>query len=268
MENSYNLDFNDIKLLLEAKTVQYNVLDFIALDPILLPHRFSKKQDIEIIAFIVSLIAWGKRKMIIENGEKLIEIMSNSPYEYVLEYKTGMLEENSFTHRTFNTIDLDFVLRALKQCYTNHYSLEDWFYLRPDEKGIKQRIINFRNEFLQVPHEKRSEKHIANPEKGSAAKRINMFLRWMVRKDNQGVDFGIWNRIPMYELYVPLDVHTGNVARTLQLITRKQNDWKALEELMDNLRKMDPNDPAKYDFALFGLGVNNELEGISEKLQA
>src|SRR5690554_2631488 len=137
MENSYNLDFNDIKLLLEAKTVQYNVLDFIALDPILLPHRFSKKQDIEIIAFIVSLIAWGKRKMIIENGEKLIEIMSNSPYEYVLEYETGMLEENSFTHRTFNTIDLDFVLRALKQCYTNHYSLEDWFYLRPDRKSTR-----------------------------------------------------------------------------------------------------------------------------------
>lgn len=176
--------------------------------------------------------------------------------------------ENAFTHRTFNTTDLDFVLRGLKECYTNHYSLEDWFYLRPDEKGIKQRIINFRNEFLQIPHEKRSEKHIANPDKGSAAKRINMFLRWMVRKDNNGVDFGIWNRIPMYELCVPLDVHTGNVARTLGLITRNQNDWKAVEELMENLRKMDPNDPSKYDFALFGLGVNDELKEISEKLNS
>lgn len=259
MENSYNLEFNEIKDLLNVKVEQFNTVDFIKDDPVLLPHQFRKKQDIEIIGFIVALIAWGKRKMIIDNGNKLIEIMDHAPYEYVMNYETGMLSEKAFVHRTFNTDDLDFVLRALKNCYSTNDTLEAWFALNSNEKGVKQRIINFRNAFMETPHEKRSEKHIANPEKGSAAKRINMFLRWMVRKDEKGVDFGIWNSVGMNELCVPLDVHTGNVARTLGLITRKQNDWKALEELMGNLAKMDENDPCKYDFALFGLGVSGEL---------
>lgn len=259
MEDSFSLEFREITDLLNVKVEQFNTVDFIKDDPVLLPHRFRKKQDIEIIGFIVALIAWGKRKMIIDNGEKLIEIMDHSPFEYVMNYETGMLSEKAFVHRTFNTDDLDFILRALKACYTEHESLEAWFSLSPSEQGVKQRIINFRKAFLETTHQKRSEKHIANPEKGSAAKRINMFLRWMVRKDDKGVDFGIWNTISMNELYVPLDVHTGNVARTLGLITRKQNDWKALEELMDNLRKMDSSDPCKYDFALFGLGVSGEI---------
>lgn len=259
MENLYRLKFTEIQDLLNVKVEQFNTVDFIKDDPVLLPHRFRKKQDIEIIGFIVALIAWGKRKMIIDNGEKLIEIMDHSPFDYVMNYETGMLSEKAFVHRTFNTDDLDFILRALKNCYSNNDSLEAWFTLNTDEKGVKQRIINFRKAFMETPHEKRSEKHIANTEKGSAAKRINMFLRWMVRKDEKGVDFGIWNSIGMDELYVPLDVHTGNVARTLGLITRKQNDWKALEELMENLRRMDDTDPCKYDFALFGLGVSGEI---------
>lgn len=260
MDDLYNLDISEIKELLDVKVHQFNTIDFIKDDPILLPHRFKEKKDIEIIGFIVALIAWGKRKMIIDNGNKLIEIMGNTPHHFVSNYETGMLSEKSFVHRTFNTVDLDFVLRALKACYSKYDSLEVLFSLKPNEKGVKQRIINFRKTFLETPHLQRSEKHIANPEKGSAAKRINMFLRWMVRKDNQGVDFGIWNTIDMSELYVPLDVHTGNVARTLGLITRKQNDWKAADELMTNLRKLDYSDPSKYDFALFGLGVSGEIK--------
>ncbi|WP_240623423.1 TIGR02757 family protein [Brumimicrobium aurantiacum] len=259
MEDLFNLNNKEIKDLLEVKVKQFNAVDFIQDDPILLPHQFKRKQDIEIIGFIVALIAWGKRKMIINNGEKLIKLMNHAPFEYILDYEKGMLPEKAFTHRTFNTDDLDFVFRSLKRCYQENDSLEAWFQLKDGEKGVKQRIINFRNHFLATPHEKRSEKHIANPGKGSAAKRINMFLRWMVRKDENGVDFGIWKDIQMNELFLPLDVHTGNVARKLGLITRKQDDWKALEELIENLRKMDDNDPCKYDFALFGLGVSGEL---------
>ncbi|PKR81699.1 TIGR02757 family protein [Brumimicrobium salinarum] len=254
------MEIKEIEALLNVKVNQFNTKDFIKDDPILLPHRFQRKQDIEIIGFIVALIAWGKRKMIIDNGNKLIQIMGNAPFEYVQAYTTGMLDDKKFVHRTFNTIDLDFIIRALQKCYRKHDSLEAWFSLKNNEKGIKQRIINFRTAFMEVEHEKRSEKHIANPEKGSAAKRINMFLRWMVRKDEQGVDFGIWKNIDMSELYVPLDVHTGNVARKLGLITRKQNDWRALEEMMLRLQKMNVEDPCKYDFALFGLGVSGELE--------
>ena len=260
MDDFSNLHFDEIKELLELKVKQFNTVDFIKDDPILLPHRFQEKQDIEIIGFIVALIAWGKRKMIIENGERLIELMEGSPFQFVMEYETGMLSDKAFVHRTFNTSDLDFILRALKNCYSNYDSLEKWFYLNDNEEGVKSRIHNFRNEFLKVDHNQRSEKHIANPIKGSAAKRINMFLRWMVRKDKNGVDFGIWNDLSMHELFVPLDVHTGNTARTLGLITRNQNDWKALEELMANLQKMDAKDPCKYDFALFGLGVSGELK--------
>ncbi len=255
MQNPSQLYFDEIKELLEMKVQEFNTVDFIQNDPVLLPHQFQNKKDIEIIGFIVAIIAWGKRKMIIQNGEKLIALMEENPFQFVMNYETGMLCEKAFVHRTFNTVDLDYILRTLQYCYANHPSLEEWFFLNHNEKGIKNRIHNFRNMFMAIPHEKRSEKHIANPVKGSAAKRINMFLRWMVRKDPNGVDFGLWNKISMEELYVPLDVHTGNTARQLGLITRKQNDWKALEELMNNLQKMDPKDPCKYDFALFNLDL-------------
>lgn len=201
----------------------------------------------------------GKTKNDHPKWGKLIELMEGTPYQFVMEYETGMLSEKAFVHRTFKTEDLDFIFRALKNCYSNHDSLEKWFSLKDAETGVKNRIFNFRNEFMKVSHNQRSEKHIANPMKGSAAKRINMFLRWMVRKDNNGVDFGLWNNLSMGELYVPLDVHTGNTARALGLITRNQNDWKAVDELMKNLRKMDAQDPCKYDYALFGLGVSGEL---------
>lgn len=242
---------DELKEYLDFKAEQYNTSTFIESDPIQLPHRFSKKEDIEIVAYLVSTIAWGQRKSIIKNGERLIQIMENNPHEFVLNYTSQKLD---FVHRTFNAIDLDFFFRSLRNIYENG-GLEKAFSTHTEIEGVKGRIVNFRELFLETEHEKRSEKHISNPMKGSAAKRINMFLRWMVRNDKQGVDFGIWKSIPPSELYIPLDVHTSTHGRNLGLIQRKQDDWKALEELMSNLREFDPIDPAKYDFALFGIGA-------------
>ena len=243
---------DELKEYLDFKSTQYNTRDFIDTDPIQLPHRFTNKEDIEIVSFLVSTIAWGKRAMIIKSGERLLEIMEHSPFEFIQNYEQRT--DLSFVHRTFNPIDLDFFFRSLKNIYQKG-GLEKSFSAHDDFKGVKGRIINFRNQFLETEHEQRSEKHISNPEKNSAAKRINMFLRWMVRKDNCGVDFGIWNTIPQSELYLPLDVHTSNNARELGLLLRKQNDWKALDELMSKLQDMDHEDPVKYDFALFGIGA-------------
>ena len=249
------MKFSEIKELLELKSAQFNSHDFIATDPIQIPHQFSKKEDIEIIGLLVALIAWGNRKMIIANGNKLVDIMGGEPHQFVLDYDPYYLHEVKFVHRTFNIVDLDFMLRALKEIYQQHESLETTFSSHPDHPGIKGRIVNFREALLSTPHEARSEKHLSDPLKKSAAKRINMYLRWMCRTDEKGVDFGIWKSIPTSELFLPLDVHTGNVARKLKLIQRTQNDWVTLELLMEQLRKMDPKDPVKYDFALFGLGA-------------
>lgn len=244
----------EVKELLDQKYEEYNHTRFIETDPIQIVHRFSKKEDIEIMGFIIATIAWGNRTSIINNGKKLIEIMEGQPYEFIQNYSPKN-NHFSFVHRTFNKEDLDFFFRGLQRVYAYYPSLEMAFGRHPNFIGVKGRIIEFRNFFLQEDHLHRSEKHISNPEKNSAAKRINMFLRWMVRNDQQGVDFGIWNSIPSSELMIPLDVHTGNIARKLGLLTRKQNDWKALEELMDILRSFDSADPVKYDFALFGLGA-------------
>lgn len=249
------MNIKEIKDLLELKVQEFNSVDFIETDPIQIPHRFEKKQDIEIIGLLVALIAWGNRTMIIRNGDKLTRIMGDSPYEFVMNYNSKDLKHIEFVHRTFNKFDLDFMLRALQRIYLSNESLESVFTQQSDIPGIKGRIVSFREALLSTAHEKRSEKHLSNPVKKSAAKRINMYLRWMVRKDKQGVDFGIWATISPSELYLPLDVHTGNIARKLGLIKRKQNDWVALEELMEQLRKMDSKDPVKYDFALFGLGA-------------
>lgn len=244
---------SELKEYLDFKAEQYNRTEFIESDPIQLPHRFSRKEDIEIIGFLVSTIAWGNRTMIIKSGEKLIDIMGNAPHDFIMNYKE--FSDLDFVHRTFNSVDLDFFFSSLHRIYSSGSSLEDSFKEHSEIEGIKGRIVNFRETFLSQPHEQRSEKHISNPMKNSAAKRINMYLRWMVRKDNQGVDFGIWNSISPSELYMPLDVHTSRNARALGLITRKQDDWKTLEELMKKLKKFDPIDPVKYDFALFGIGA-------------
>lgn len=242
---------SEIKSFLDYKAEQYENPDFIESDPIQIPHRFSKKEDIEISGFLLSTIAWGNRTMIIRNGNLLMEMMDNSPHQFILDFTQRDLQ---FVHRTFNSQDLDFYLRSLQSIYKNH-TLESTFAEHSEIKGIKGRIINFRDHFLSIEHETRSEKHLSNPIKNSACKRLNMFLRWMVRDSKKGVDFGIWTSINSSELYLPLDVHTSKNARKLNLLTRKQDDWKALEELMLHLRSFDPIDPVKYDFALFGLGA-------------
>ena len=241
---------SELTEFLNYKAQQYEDNSFIETDPIQLVHRFERKEDIEIVGILIATIAWGNRKSIIKSGERLLDIMGQ-PYEFIQNYS----ELNTvFVHRTFNSIDLDFFFRSLQNIYSKG-TLEDAFKKHQTIDGVKGRIVNFRELFFEVEHEKRSEKHISNPLKNSACKRINMFLRWMVRPTNKGVDFGIWKSISTNELYLPLDVHTSNNARRLGLLTRKQDDWKALEELMQNLRKMDATDPVKYDFALFGLGA-------------
>lgn len=246
------LQFNELKEYLDFKSEQYNNPDFIETDPIQIPHQFHKKEDIEIIGFLVASIAWGNRTMIINNGNKLVQLMGNSPHDFVMNYN-GTLPH--FVHRTFNSVDLDFFIRGLRAIYENG-TFESAFNIRAEQQNsMSIRISNFRSKMLEVSHEERSQKHISNPLKNSAAKRINMFLRWMVRNDKNGVDFGLWNTIPSSELMLPLDVHTGNISRSLGLLERKQNDWKALELLITELRKFDPEDPVKYDFALFGIGA-------------
>jgi uncharacterized protein (TIGR02757 family) len=242
---------DELKSFLDFKAEQYENTDFIDSDPIQIPHRFSKKEDIEISGFLLSTIAWGNRTMIIRNGNRLMDIMEDAPHQFVMDFTTRDLE---FVHRTFNSQDLDFYLRSLQNIYKNG-GLELAFGKHSEIEGMKGRIVNFRNSLLETAHENRSEKHISNPLKNSACKRINMFLRWMVRDPGKGVDFGIWKSIDASELYLPLDVHTSKNARKIGILDRKQDDWKALEELMGQLRSFDSNDPVKYDFALFGLGV-------------
>lgn len=246
------LNFQELKEFLDQKAEEFNNPNFIETDPIQIPHRFSKKEDIEIIAFIIATIAWGNRKSIITNGEKLIHLMGNHPHEFVMNYDSN--KDFKFVHRTFNEIDLDFFFRSLHEIYKKS-SLEKLFSDSFEDKKLKNRIFNFREQFLTVEHLSRSEKHLANPMKNSSSKRLCMYLRWMCRKDNKGVDFGVWNSIPMSELHLPLDVHTGNVARKLGILKRTQNDWTSVEEIQETLIKLDSKDPVKYDFALFGLGA-------------
>lgn len=244
----------ELKEFLDHKAKQYENADFLSFDPIQIPHRFKQKEDIEISGILISTIAWGNRKSIIKSGERIIEIMGNSPYEFILNYDGTPEDLEPFVHRTFNTVDLDFFFRGLKHIYL-HGGLENAFASQKDHPGAKGRIASFRSKMLEVAHESRSTRHISDPLRGSAAKRLNMFLRWMIRPANNGVDFGIWTSVPTSELCLPLDVHTGTIARKLGLLARKQDDWKALEELMEHLRRFDEKDPVKYDFALFGLGA-------------
>ena len=237
----------------------YNRPEFIVLDPVSIPHRYTQKEDIEIAGFLSATIAWGNRVSILKNGLRLMEMMDDSPFQFVMGAGDKELRQlNRFVHRTFNDTDSLFFIESLRNIYLNHRGLEAAFAdgLSEDDTHILPAIMHFRDLFLTVPHLDRSVKHIANPAKGSTAKRINMFLRWMVRKDDKGVDFGIWNTISPSQLCCPLDVHSGRSARQLSILQRKQNDWKAVMELTENLRQFDAKDPVKYDYALFGMGVN------------
>jgi uncharacterized protein (TIGR02757 family) len=246
----------ELKEFLNEKADFYNRPDFIASDPIQIPHDFDTKEDIEIAAFLTATIAWGNRTMIIKNAKRMMTLMGNTPHDFVQNHSDNDLKHlEGFVHRTFNAHDLKHFIKALQHIYSQHNGLEAIFKQYATKTSLQPAIAALKTVFFEIPHEKRTEKHISNPLKGSAAKRINMFLRWMVRKDNKGVDFGIWKTIPQGALSCPLDVHSGNVARKLGLLSRKQNDAKALAVLDANLRQFDAVDPVKYDFALFGLGV-------------
>jgi len=247
---------SDLKDFLDTKVDQYNNTKFIDSDPIQIPHRYSLKEDIEISGFLTATISWGNRKSIINNANRMMNLLDNSPFDFVMTHKESDLERlQNFVHRTFNGTDLIQFIKSLNHIYTNHVGLEDVFALKAEAQSLQNSISYFKSVFFEIQHESRTQKHISNPLKNSAAKRINMFLRWMIRNDNAGVDFGIWKKLSPSQLSCPLDVHSGNVARKLGLLKRKQNDAKALTELDASLRNLDQHDPVKYDYALFGLGV-------------
>lgn len=248
-----------LKEFLDQKYLTYNQSGFIADDPVSIPHLFSKKQDIEIASFWAAVLAWGQRISIINKCKLLFEMMDNAPHDFMLNHSDSDLKPFlSFKHRTFNATDTLYFIRFFREFYQKHESLEEAF-LQPDlssEHFIKESLISFHNLFFQSDlAPERTRKHIATPARKSACKRLNMFLRWMVRQDDKGVDFGLWKKISPSHLICPCDLHVDRVARKLGLIHRKQTDWQTAEELTAALREMDPHDPVKYDFALFGLGV-------------
>lgn len=245
---------------LEEKVDLYNRPTFIEHDPVRIPHRYTAKEDIEISGFLTATISWGNRKMILRSATRMMELLDDSPYDFILNSQLSDLQRlEGFVHRTFSSDDLLYFLKALKQIYTTSGGLETIFNQHQTNTSLQPAIHKLYTIFFQLPHQKGTERHVSDPNKGSAAKKINMFLRWMVRKDNRGVDFGIWEHLSPAILSCPLDVHSGNVARKLGLLTRTQNDAKAVFELDTELRKIDPLDPVKFDYALFGLGVNEQF---------
>ncbi|TRW25816.1 TIGR02757 family protein [Flavobacterium zepuense] len=250
------MDILELKSFLDEKVIQYNNPNFIESDPVQIPHLFTLKEDAEIAGFLAATIAWGNRKMIINNAKKMVTLMGSSPYDFVMNHREHHLETlETFVHRTFNGGDFATFIKALKHIYLNHGGLEGVFATHKQNDSLQPAINQFKKVFFEIEHQDRTQKHVSDPLAGSAAKRINMYLRWMVRNDNAGVDLGLWKTISPAALSCPLDVHSGNVARKLGILTRKQNDAKALAELDAQLRLMDATDPVKYDFALFGLGV-------------
>lgn len=253
---------SELKSLLDEFVDKYNRQDFIPDDPIAIPHRFNVKEDIEISGFLTALIAWGSRVAIIKAASSLMDLLDNDPYNFIRNFHKNELNRfNNFVYRTMKPDDVKFLIKALREIWEKHGGLEKLFVsgLRSDDENVFNAISNLRKEFLKTDHLKRSEKHLANPDAGSAAKRINLFLRWMVRSDNRGVDFGIWKRIKTDMLICPLDIHSGNTARALNLLNRKANDRQAALILTKRLKDLDPDDPVKYDFALFGIGVSGVI---------
>lgn len=248
---------NLLQDFLDEKYNLYNRPEFITSDPVRIPHQYDLTEDIEISGFLTATIAWGQRKAIIINAQKLMKLMGNAPYDFVMEAGPEQLERlRNFVHRTFQGPDCLFFIRSLRNIYLHHGGLKgvmETGYL--SSKDMATTLIRFRNIFFETEHLPRSRKHVSDISKGASAKRLNMFLRWMVRSDHHGVDFGLWKTIPSSALYLPLDLHTGNVARKLGLLARRQNDWRAVSEVTARLREFDPTDPVKYDFALFGLGI-------------
>lgn len=253
------MDKKALKKFLDTKVDQYNQPSFIKDDPICIPHNFSKNPDIEIAGFFAAIFSWGNRTTIIQKSKELMQLMDMQPHQFCLNHdETGLKRLVPFKHRTFNATDLLYFVEFLKQHYTKHDSLEIAF--TRHGTSVEEMLSGFHHYFFSlegVPA--RTKKHISSPEKNSTCKRLNMFLRWMVRKDNKGVDFGIWKNISQAQLICPVDLHVARVARQFKLVTRKQTDWQAALELTANLRAFDNNDPVKYDFALFALGVTEKF---------
>ncbi|AMM51946.1 hypothetical protein TH61_13205 [Rufibacter sp. DG15C] len=252
-----------IKALLEDRYRRYNTLEFIDNDPICIPHRFAHKQDIELAGFFASILAWGQRKTIINKCTELMTRLDNAPYQFILHHQDEDLKNLlGFKHRTFNDTDLLYLVHFFRRFYEQHDTLEEAFIGTghsplTTQKARLEYFYNLVFSLPEAPH--RTRKHISTPAKKSACKRVNMYLRWMVRKDESGVDFGIWNRMSPADLICPCDVHVQRVARKLNLIERSQSDWAMAEELIAHLRAYDPLDPVKYDFALFGLGIEEKF---------
>lgn len=250
-----------LKTFLDEKVAQFNNVSFIDNDPISIPHRFTRLQDREIMGFFAATLAWGQRKTIINKSLEIAKRFDNEPYKFILHHSQNDLRNLiGFKHRTFNDTDLLYFVDFLHRHYATHDSLESAFIAKTGFTNIETSLVNFEKQFFNAAHApSRTHKHVATPAKKSACKRLNMFLRWMVRKDNCGVDFGVWNKIHSSQLICPIDLHVFNTAKQLTLVSRKQSDWKAAMELTNNLRLFDWNDPVKYDFALFGLSIKKEL---------
>ncbi|MCA1756146.1 MAG: TIGR02757 family protein [Bacteroidales bacterium] len=250
-----------MKEFLDSKTNQYNRETFIEKDPVSIPHRFRRKQDIEIAGFLTATIAWGRRDLILTAADDLMKRMNDAPWSWIMDADDQMMEGlSSFYYRTFNGTDALHFVKSLKRLYSLYDSMED---LLIDDyrqgEGVRSALARLRAFFFDTDYPARSSRHLADVNAGSAAKRLNMFLRWMIRDDNRGVDFGIWKGFSKRDLMIPLDLHTGNSARKLGLLNRRTNDWKAVEELTTVLRSFDPDDPVRYDYALFSLGVNEKF---------
>ena len=250
----------DLKDFLDSKVEQFNRPGFIENDPISIPRQYKKKQDIEIAGLFASVLAWGQRATIITKTKELMALMDNAPHDFLLHHREKDLRRfDKFKHRTFNSIDTVYFMEFLGQYYKERDSLEDAFLGSSGLENVELGLIKFHKLFFSADHPERTAKHIATPERKSACKRMNMYLRWMVRQDNQGVDFGIWKRISPAQLVCPCDVHVERVARKLDLIRGKLMNWQTALELTENLKKLDPLDPVKYDFALFGLGIEEKF---------
>lgn len=252
----------ELKELLDELHDKYNDTGFIENDPISIPHRYTRTEDIEISGFLAATIAWGNRKAIVKSASRMMDIMGDEPYDFTVNASEAELNmARKFVHRTFNGEDFYHFILSLRALYVNEGGLGGFFQDKWQEtQDMRVVLSEFRRRFFSENHPVRCEKHLSSIDKKSACKRLNMYLRWMVRKDGRGVDFGLWDKIPMSDLYLPLDVHAGNMGRALGLLERKQNDWKAVEDITSALRKFDPQDPVRYDYALFGAGIAGYLK--------
>lgn len=265
----HTLSTSELRKYMNDQASKHNKISFIEKDPISIPHQFDDKKDIEIMGLFAAILAWGQRKTIIAKCEDIINRMGGEPYKFIMHHTDEDLKKlEGFKHRTFNDTDLLYFVDFLHRHYSEHDTLESAFIPQNGFVSIENSLNHFYNYFFN--HEnapKRTRKHVAAPAKKSACKRLNMFLRWMVRKDSKGVDFGIWDQIPMSELICPIDLHVERAARKLMLITRKPVDWATAVELTKNLKELDKDDPVKYDFALFGLSIGEDITSFSAKLE-